>query len=559
MNIMAENLTDSLLDDLDDLSDVEQEDQEEQEHEDEDDRSPSVVEHDTLISSNHDSHDDMAKGIYNHSNLNKMVVSSSSLIQRKRLLNDSNLLKHMEAIHHVMHSGDYHPNHDDDDDDDHNDKEIVEDERYQLLTTTNRFLIQIQNEINKTHVDLVHIYKIKFPELDDLLPNAVLYKNAIKVIQNETDVTNLIDRLSTEAKLTSNQIITLSVASSTTFGQQLSKDQLKQVNDIIHYMEQVLSVKDQLISFVEMHMERLAPNTCAMIGAQLAAKMVGLAGGMAELAKIPSCNLQVLGQTKATSSSRAGMSTNVMTSAAAAAAAGSSSGQVISKPHEGIINESDLYNRVPPQLQKKALKVIAAKLALAIRCDYVNLEAGRARTNESGRKFRAEIEQKFVKWEEPDRAPVVKALPKPDLTTKKRRGGKRMRQLKEKFTESEMMKQANRRGFGVETGEYADDAMGQTLGFLEKSRDGSGNIRHMAGSAANKRKMKQANTKASRKRAAQMAGGQTNGLATSVVFTPVQGLELVNPEAAADRVKEANKKWFAETSGFQSALPSKPR
>jgi len=34
---------------------------------------------------------------------------------------------------------------------------------------------------------------------------------------------------------------------------------------------------------------------------------------------------------------------------------------------------------------------------------------------------------------------------------------------------------------------------------------------------------------------------------------------LVNPEAAADRVKEANKKWFAETSGFQSALPSKPR
>ena len=105
-----------------------------------------------------------------------------------------------------------------------------------------------------------------------------------------------------------------------------------------------------------------------------------------------------------------------------------------------------------------------------------------------------------------------------------------MRLLKEKFTEPEMMKQANRRGFSVETGEYGDDAMGMTLGMLEKSKDGlmSGNIWHMAGagSVGNKRKMRQANTKASRKRAEQMraaAGGQMrNGLVRSMVFTPVQ-------------------------------------
>ena len=143
------------------------------------------------------------------------------------------------------------------------------------------------------------------------------------------------------------------------------------------------------------------------------------------------------------------------------------------------------------------------------------------------------------------------------MTTKKRRGGKRMRLLKEKFTESEMMKQANRRGFSVETGEYGDDAMGLTLGMLEKSKDGTGNIRHMVGSAGTKRKMRQANTKASRKRAEQMKGGQTSGLATSMVFTPVQGMELVNPDAMKERVQKANQKWFSESSGFQSALPKK--
>lgn len=144
-----------------------------------------------------------------------------------------------------------------------------------------------------------------------------------------------------------------------------------------------------------------------------------------------------------------------------------------------------------------------------------------------------------------------------------------MRLLKEKFSESEMMKQANRRGFSTETGEYGDDAMGLTLGMLERSSDGSGttgNIRHMAGSAAmaNKRKMRQANTKASRKKAAQMnrgGGGAlssgVSGLESSMVFTPVQGLELVNPDAMRERVKAANNKWFSGNSGFQSALPKK--
>ena len=139
-----------------------------------------------------------------------------------------------------------------------------------------------------------------------------------------------------------------------------------------------------------------------------------------------------------------------------------------------------------------------------------------------------------------------------------------MRRLKEKFEETELMKQANRRAFSTETGEYGDDAMGLTLGMLEKGgASQSGNVRQLS-LQANKRKMRQANTKASRKRAAQMAQqaaraslGNANGLASSMVFTPVQGLELVNPDAVKDRVKEANKKWFGEYAGFQSALPKK--
>ena len=127
-----------------------------------------------------------------------------------------------------------------------------------------------------------------------------------------------------------------------------------------------------------------------------------------------------------------------------------------------------------------------------------------------------------------------------------------MRKLKERFEGTEMMKQANTRAFSAQSGEYGDDAMGLTMGMLDTSEGGA--LRK----TTEKRKMRQANTKASRKRAIQMAAGTTtNGLASSMVFTPVQGMELVNPDANKDRVKEANKKWFSEQAGFQSALPRK--
>ena len=133
-----------------------------------------------------------------------------------------------------------------------------------------------------------------------------------------------------------------------------------------------------------------------------------------------------------------------------------------------------------------------------------------------------------------------------------------MRRIKERYEETAMMKQANTRAFSAKAGEYGDDAMGLTMGLLDTSDVvGAGSMRK----TTEKRKMRQANTKKSRKRQAQMsaiaAQGQsgTSGMASSMVFTPAQGMELVNPDANKERVREANKKWFNDQSGFVSKLP----
>lgn len=41
------------------------------------------------------------------------------------------------------------------------------------------------------------------------------------------------------------------------------------------------------------------------------------------------------------------------------------------------------------------------------------------------------------------------------------------------------------------------------------------------------------------------SSGATSGLSSSLAFTPVQGIELINPEEAQRKIKEANDKYFS--------------
>jgi hypothetical protein len=76
------------------------------------------------------------------------------------------------------------------------------------------------------------------------------------------------------------------------------------------------------------------------------------------------------------------------------------------------LGECELVTQCPVHLQRKVLKLVANKLALAIRADVVNVESSRKRTRDTGINLRREIEDKIEKLEEPDKAPTIKALPK---------------------------------------------------------------------------------------------------------------------------------------------------
>jgi U4/U6 small nuclear ribonucleoprotein PRP31 len=84
--------------------------------------------------------------------------------------------------------------------------------------------------------------------------------------------------------------------------------------------------------------------------------------------------------------------------------------------------------------------------------------------------------------------------------------------------------------------------MGYDMGMVGK--EGSGQLR------VNKKEQKLLSKKRQRVINAGSSGA-TNGLASSLAFTPVQGIELMNPHAEAQKIKEANAKYFGSNSGFK--------
>lgn len=97
--------------------------------------------------------------------------------------------------------------------------------------------------------------------------------------------------------------------------------------------------------------------------------------------------------------------------------------------------------------------------------------------------------------------------------------------------------------------------MGYTRGTIGKT--GTGRIR--LPQVDEKTKVRISKTLQKNLQKQQIWGGSTtvkkqiSGTASSVAFTPLQGLEIVNPQAAEVKVNEANAKYFSNTSGFMKA------
>lgn len=393
---------------------------------------------------------------------------------------------------------------------------LEDDPEYQLIVDCNALSVDIENEIVIVHNFIRDNYRLKFPELESLVHHPIDYARVVKKIGNETDLT-LVDL---EGLLPSAIIMVVSVTASTTSGKPLPEEDLKKTIAACDRALDLDQAKKKVLDFVESRMGYISPNLSAIVGSAVAAKLMGTAGGLSALAKMPACNVQLLGAKRKT---LAGFST------------------ASSQLHVGFVEQTEIFQSTPPSLRNRACRLLAAKSTLAARVDSIRGDP----TGKTGRALRDEILKKIEKWQEPPPAKQPKPLPVPDSEPKKKRGGRRLRKMKERYAVTDMRKLANRMQFGIPEESSLGDGLGEGYGMLGQA--GSGKLRVSIGqsrlAAKVAKKFKEKNHFGS--------GGATSGLTSSLAFTPVQGIELTNPQAHANQLGSGTQStYFSEIGTF---------
>lgn len=391
---------------------------------------------------------------------------------------------------------------------------LEDDPEYQLIVDCNALSVDIENEIIIIHNFIRDKYRLKFPELESLVHHPIDYARVVKKIGNEVDLT-LVDL---EGLLPSAIIMVVSVTASTTSGKPLLAEDLQKTVEACDRALTLDSAKKKVLDFVEGRMGCIAPNLSAIVGSAVAAKLMGTAGGLSALAKMPACNVQLLGAKR---KNLAGFSS------------------ATSQFCEGYIEQTEIFQSTPPALRMRACRLLASKSTLAARVDSTGGDA----TGGVGRAFREEIRKKIDKWQEPPPAKQPKPLPVPDSEPKKKRGGRRLRKMKERYAITDMRKLANRMQFGVPEESSLGDGLGEGYGMLGQA--GSGKLRVSVG------QNKLAAKVAKKFKERSFGGGATSGLTSSLAFTPVQGIELSNPQALANQLGSGTQStYFSETGTF---------
>ena len=337
-------------------------------------------------------------------------------------------------------------------------------------------------------------------------------------------------------------LMVVAVEATTSRGQEMSEVELQRTLKACRMTLELDRAKRTLTKYVKSRMNLFAPNLTALIGSETAAQLLNFAGGISGLAKTPACNLPPLGSKK---QAQSGFATNV------------------GIRQQGFLYHSDIIQRIPNDLKRQALRIVSAKVVLAARVDRTHSSPD----GSNGEELRNDCLDRLEKLTEPPPSKGPRALPAPDDKPSRKRGGRRARKAKEMTAMTDLRKAQNRMAFGKEEKEvgYADSTKG--MGMIGQANDGR--IRSQQIDQRTKAKLSKNNkgwgtatpmgsgTSSSLRGFGQSGGNlglrstgvgtATSGTASSIAFTPVQGLELVDPKMQAERkrkLQEDDDRWF---------------
>ncbi|MEM2110321.1 MAG: C/D box methylation guide ribonucleoprotein complex aNOP56 subunit [Candidatus Bathyarchaeia archaeon] len=214
-------------------------------------------------------------------------------------------------------------------------------------------------------------YGLHFPELDRLIEKHETYARLLRDLgERENFTTENLEK----AGLPKNKASQVANIAKASMGASLHESDIEQIQAMCIDTLQLYETRDKLEKYVDDLMAEVAPNIRALIGSALGARLIGIAGGLNNLAKMPASTIQVLGAEKALFRS--------LTTGAR-------------PPKHGIIFQHILIREAKRWLRGKIARALAGKLTIAVRTDAFSGNYVGDKLKEDLQKRIEEIEKKY--------------------------------------------------------------------------------------------------------------------------------------------------------------------
>jgi nucleolar protein 56 len=239
-------------------------------------------------------------------------------------------------------------------------------------------------------------YGMHFPELDRLLDKHETYARLVFKLGNKNNFTD--ERLEKE-DVPKSKAEKITKSAETSMGADLSETDITQIQILCKNVLELYQLRQSLESYLDTTMEDVTPNIKALAGSLLGARLIALAGGLTNLAKMPSSTIQVLGAEKALFRS---LKTGTR------------------PPKHGIVFQHTLLHEAKKWQRGKIARAMAGKLAIAARADAFG-------SRYIGEELKADLEKRIEeihrKYVQPPQIPTRKS--KQMKRRKKRRARRR--------------------------------------------------------------------------------------------------------------------------------------
>ncbi len=188
-------------------------------------------------------------------------------------------------------------------------------------------------------------YGIHFPELDRLI---LKHETFARLVMNLGDKSKFLFKTLEKEDVPRARAKTIAEVAVSSMGADIAEEDLLQIQALSKDVLKLYNLRKNMENYLDKTMDEVAPNTKALVGALLGARLIAVAGGLRNLAMRPASTIQVLGAEKA-------LFRSLKTGAR--------------PPKHGLLFQHKLLHDAKRWQRGKIARALAGKLVIAIRAD----------------------------------------------------------------------------------------------------------------------------------------------------------------------------------------------